>query len=407
MCGREICRDTVRTGIRPVTGDGVSSGSGNTPRSYYQVSADDWTNYWSGVFAGETFQNDSPTLELTNFGASLSTSYYGSVLGGDDRLYSFPWYGPSTICILDPSDNSIETTDYGVSIGGGEFINGVLGPNGKIYCVPWDATEMLIVDTINQTATRTSFGLNLSGSAKWASASMGPDGKAYFIPYVSSKVLIVDTATDTAVLTDFGLNLSDYGKYWGAQLGPDGKVYGIPAGANDFLVIDCVNGTAIRTDFGADFTNGDNSRGACLGPDGNLYIIPSAYTKIIKLDVFNGTIEQTKMGSLFGSEDPSRLSWVGGTLGPDGKIYSFPLRSSNGSPLKVLVIDTENQTATKTDFGVDLSNGSSFSWAFGNLGPNGKIYVPPFFIPKYMVLSTATTPVPSAETAKTPYLNKN
>jgi hypothetical protein len=59
--------------------------------------------------------------------------------------------------------------------------------------------------------------------------------------------------------------------------------------------------------------------------------------------------------------------WIGGVLGPDGKIYGIPYSSAD-----ILIIDPVAGTATRSAMGVSLSD--SNKWYGGVLGPDGKIY---------------------------------
>jgi hypothetical protein len=61
------------------------------------------------------------------------------------------------------------------------------------------------------------------------------------------------------------------------------------------------------------------------------------------------------------------LKWLGGVLGPDGKIYGIPFSSTD-----ILIIDPVTSTATRSAMGASLSG--SGKWIGGVLGPDGKIY---------------------------------
>jgi phage shock protein PspC (stress-responsive transcriptional regulator) len=64
--------------------------------------------------------------------------------------------------------------------------------------------------------------------------------------------------------------------------------------------------------------------------------------------------------------------WIGGVLGPDGKIYGIPRNEA----ADILIIDPDAGTATRSPMGASLSG--TEKWIGGVLGPDGKIYGIPF-----------------------------
>jgi hypothetical protein len=86
-------------------------------------------------------------------------------------------------------------------------------------------------------------------------------------------------------------------------------------------------------------------------------------TDVLVIDPENNTATRTN----FGLTLTDGGKWVGGVLAPNGKIYGIPLDATD-----VLVINPENNTATRTNFGITLTD--SAKWIGGVLAPNGKIY---------------------------------
>jgi len=83
--------------------------------------------------------------------------------------------------------------------------------------------------------------------------------------------------------------------------------------------------TATRSTMGASLAGTDKWIGGVLGPDGKIYGIPFNSTDILIIDPILGTATRSAMGaSLAGT-----YKWYGGVLGPDGKIYGIPRNSTN------------------------------------------------------------------------------
>lgn len=123
-------------------------------------------------------------------------------------------------------------------------------------------------------------------------------------------------------------------------------------------------------DYGYTYPSGTRFRGAIVAPTGDVLVISrdSGFFVIIHPD---GTAEQTDLGLT--SEQLVAINLSGGTVGPDGLIYSAPRDSD-----QVAIIDPTTWTCTLTDFGLDLDrSGAVDKWTGAVLAPNGKIYCPP------------------------------
>lgn len=108
--------------------------------------------------------------------------------------------------------------------------------NGKIYAIPFDSSSVLIIDPQANTVDTTTI-TGLSGTSKWQSGVLSPDGKIYSIPRDSQSVLIIDPAanfTDTTTIS----GLPSVVKKWaGGVLALNGRIYGIPADIDTVLII--------------------------------------------------------------------------------------------------------------------------------------------------------------------------
>ena len=53
----------------------------------------------------------------------------------------------SSVLIIDPVTNTVDTTTITGLTGTLKWIGGVLAPNGKIYCIPYASINILVINT--------------------------------------------------------------------------------------------------------------------------------------------------------------------------------------------------------------------------------------------------------------------
>ena len=210
---------------------------------------------------------------------------------------------------------------------------------------------------------------------RWLSGALGDDGKIYCPPFNSNKVLVIDTNTTsaTATLKDFGLNFSDSYKFRGAIKAPNGKIYCVPYDSTDILIIDPATQTAVRSNLGAsipsynasDSTTWDMWMGGVLANNGKIYCIPCNASRVLVIDTNNDTAYLDDMGVNLDSTE----QYYDGALGVDGKIYCMPNLSQD-----ILIIDPSNDTAIRTNMGLDLTYPYSNHKFAGAVIKDNKIY---------------------------------
>ena len=96
----------------------------------------------------------------------VSSDCEGGVLATNGKIYGIPRTATSVL-IIDPNDNTIDTTTLSGIPTGNNWTGGVLAPNGKIYCIPYDSDKILVIDPINNTLSYLSDVGITSGGGKW------------------------------------------------------------------------------------------------------------------------------------------------------------------------------------------------------------------------------------------------
>ena len=139
--------------------------------------------------------------------------------------------------------------------------------------------------------------------------------------------------------------------------------------------------TAVRTNYGLSLSQ--SYMGGVLGPDGRIYAVPANAASILIINPASGTASLSAMGaSLSGSS-----KFNGGLLGPNGKIYCIPSAATD-----ILIIDPLMSSATRSTMGLSLTSTSN-KWFGGSVGLDGKLYCVPFESTQILIID------PSAGTA--------
>ena len=95
--------------------------------------------------------------------------------------------------------------------------------------------------------------------------------------------------------------------------------------------------TATRTTFGLSV---GGYTGGVLSTDGLIYCVPDNSTDILIINPFNDTATKTTFGLTLSDVD----KWEGAVLGKNGKIYGIPSLSND-----ILIIDPINKIANRTN----------------------------------------------------------
>ena len=328
-------------------------------------------------------ENTADTTTITGIPeVSGINMWRGSVLAPNGKIYNIP-FDSTSVLIVDPVTNTADiTTITGLPTGNAKYQGCVLAPNGKIYGIPCNSPSVLIIDPVTNTADTTTI-TGLTEENKYTLGALGLDGKIYGMPRHATSVLIIDPVTNTADTTSItGLSTGLF-KWAGGVLGPDGKIYGIPNDVSSVLIIDPSSLVVQITAANSYYTNsskklffGASVSGLLVG-DNIIITVSSGLKYTGYIQSINSSTEVTfiyalslgadiPVGSITKLEKTRKVDFttiatvnipqfMGGALGPDGKIYCMP----SGNQSSVLIIDPKSPvTNISTSYGIVIGNAS-------------------------------------------------
>lgn len=265
----------------------------------------------------------------------------------------------------------------------------------------------------------------IGGSNPWFAGMSGPvllNGSSSYAPSVSMAWLegtssFVSVAVTTDAVWDehqgsIDVHLTEYsalattvhtkvisvppgetgpGRYTSPVLAPNGYIYAAPfrGSGGDILVIDPVEYRAHRTTMGIDFTEGfvDEAMavkytGGVLGNDGKIYYPPGSGTDFLIIDTVNNTATRSDLGLGLPATPGTKYR---GTINCDGIIWVIPFISNT----PIIRIDTTGPepVATAETFGIDLSSNAGWWGTVKDL--DGNVYATPFSATSILKINTA------------------
>lgn len=299
--------------------------------------------------------------------------YFGGVLARDGRIFGLPRKADNVL-IVDPHTNTTDTTTI-TGIGDpnqdAKWLGGTVALDGRIFCAPYNASEVLIIDPAENTADTTTI-TGLDETSKWCGSVMAADGRIFAVPRNSDSVLIIDPITnkaDTTTITGLRSNgEGDQHNWCGGVLAQDGRIFCVPRDHDAVLIIDPATNTADVTKISGLGSESNKWQGAVVAPDGRIFCIPFDHSKVLVIDPANNSysLDSVNLDNLVGVDAEDKFKWVGGVLGPDGRVYGIPFNTD-----RVLIIDPDTDVANtnlQTKDGPDAER-----WAGAVVSQDGRI----------------------------------
>lgn len=384
---------------------------------YYQVTAANWTAYWSNVYNSLMTANAGCNATITQPNVSTVVSgasrFLGAVLAPNGRLFGIPNGLTSNFYIDTATDTELMFSNSPVSLGTAGWQGGALGPNGIIYTVPNTNANFMAIDPVALTHAiyTTAAGGWTFTAGGWSGACLAPNGKIYCAPSSATSILCINPATNTAsnVPTAGQPALSSATPCYCAVLAPNGNIYFTPGtntANNFFFKLNPTTETYTKITCSPAIT-GFQWRSAVLAPNGKIYCAPNAgigttpisNALVIDTNTDTGGLVTMTMESGASTINGVAGMWNGGAMGADGYIYYAPYSASY-----VLRINPNVNPPSFNTLFTTLPVGGT-KWRSATLAPNGNIYFMPFSCNIVGKLSFTLNQLPGSNLCLTPYLN--
>lgn len=287
-----------------------------------------------------------------------------------------------------------------------KYHGGCISPvDDCIYCIPQSATHVLKIDPSTDQCTL--FGSALPGRYKWYGGVVTGDA-IYGIPHNSPSVLRIHPEDGVTLHGKFeGLH-----KWHGASRAPNGTIVCIPANADAVLCIDPGTPCPILYTLGeSTLAEGSMGRhrfdrkykflGGSHGPDGRVYCFPCAAERVLAVDPKERKV--VEIGPNLYDENMERIcqnKWQNGVYDPVHRIiWGVPLAAE--SVLRIsFAVDGEDPIIST--WPLPSPHRSLSKWEGGVLGANGAIYTVPNN--HKALLRVETTGTSLAVTRESPHL---
>lgn len=270
------------------------------------------------------------------------------VSSANGKLYGAPYDNVDKLIVIDPDDDSIDTTLSTASISSGakRWVDGTALSDGRIFFNSASAAGHLVVDTNPATPTLTQYG---AIAYQCRGSVLADNGKIYSSVYQDFDYLrTYDTSTNAlstvAYTRDAGPpswtegSMQDKlaGYHWGMAKAPNtGKLYGVPWGPHKVMVVEPTTDTVTWT---ADNVTGNTTVGtigatpAYFGKYGGkgtyvpsnqcIYIMPRSGNAILKINTLTDALTEIPLPAVLQARSEQRS--MSSFLGPDGNVYSTP-----------------------------------------------------------------------------------
>ena len=379
---------------------------------YYQVTAANWTAYWSNLYNSLMTANAGCNTTITQPNVSTviggTGRFLGSILAPNGRIFGIP-AGATSNTYIDTATDTVVTFSNGAAFGGGGWGGGALGSNGKIYTVPNGVANFMVLDPVALTHVikTTAAGGWTHTTSGWAGGVLAPNGKIYCAPASATNILCINPATDTAsnVPTAGQPSLTGNSCYC-AILAPNGYIYFTPFTATKFIKFNPTTETYTTITI-TGTTTSYQWRSAVLAPNGKIYMAPN-YTPVplSNMIVIDTATDTGALVAMTHEPDGLAPNWSnagmfnGGAMGADGYIYYTPYTGKYVLRVNPLVSPPSYYMLFS-----NAGNVSATKWRSATLAPNGNIYWMPFSCNIIGKLQFTLNQLPGSNLCLSPYLN--
>jgi len=195
--------------------------SGSNTQVLTKVNNNTLWSYPQYYLRGSDFiPSNTSDLSQYTFTNSDVSAFAGGVLAPNGKIYGIP-FNSTYVPIIDPINNTVDTTTITGLTGTQKWEGGVCHPNGNIYCIPYDSQNVLIINTFTNTVNITTFS-GFTGSAKWSGGVLAPNGDIHFIPHGADRGQKISAA---GVVSTYSLVNTVSSAYAGGVLSPQGEIY--------------------------------------------------------------------------------------------------------------------------------------------------------------------------------------
>jgi hypothetical protein len=261
---------------------------------------------------------------VTNTVNGFPTGNYfrGGINLHDGRIFFPSTTNNTTSYIYDSVTESVSPLVGFPSTTSSSFWGSVLMADGRVFCIPHNSTSAVIYTPYELQSANwftTNAGGTYPGSQAYLGGTLLVDGRVLLCPYNTNSVAIYNPVTNTQAsipITTGAGAVYTLKSFYGCCLTYNRKVFFVPNGTTTYWILNAANTTMVAINNTA--PGGDAFRGAVTLSNGNVFCVPynSTYAAIYN----PATDAITSTGNIF----PGSGAYETGTLLPDGRVFLMP-----------------------------------------------------------------------------------
>lgn len=305
---------------------------------------------------------------VVNLGVIANGKGRGCISAPNGMLFTLP-HDSSFVRKINTNNNTVSNIDTGITSGGGneKWHTGILGNNNKIYAAPYISNnQILVINTVNDTTYTITVPSLATNQYFYYSMVKAHSGLIYCFPaFATNEVLIIDPIDDSVTIWNIPIDFDH-----SSILGLDGLIYlsGIVDSVRSLVIVNPANNTYTTEAMTI------NLNTSVMGHDGHIYHLENSnydFARVKKFNIATREISAVATGPWNDNDDTSRPL----IMGPDNHLYVIPTgRDSISYTNWISKINLDTNVITKI---YESGTSSPVSFSGGALAPNGKIYMIP------------------------------